>query len=115
MSGTKRFLHHPSTFALLVIASVLAASGLVGGLAQPAQAATSITINGASGGRTFDGLGAASGGGNSRLLMDCPEPQRGQILDHLFKPNYGASLQILKVEIGGRVGSQTLDPVSAQN
>ena len=26
--------------------------------------------------------------------------QRGQILDYLFKPNFGANLQILKVEIG---------------
>ncbi|MFF1612090.1 hypothetical protein ACFVYA_30285 [Amycolatopsis sp. NPDC058278] len=31
----------------------------------------SITVNGASGGRTFDGVGAVSGGGgNSRLLID---------------------------------------------
>ena len=34
-------------------------------------------------------------------LVDYVEPQRSQILDYLFKPNYGASLQILKVEIGG--------------
>ena len=46
--------------------------------------------------------GRASGGGAvSRLLMNYPEPQRSQILDYLFKPNYGASLQSLKVEIGG--------------
>lgn len=72
----------------------------------PAVAATSITINGASGGRTFDGVGAVSGGGgNSRLLIDYPEPQRGQVLDYLFKPGYGAALQILKVEIGGDTNS----------
>ena len=74
--------------------------------AAPAQAATSITINGSSAGRTFDGVGAISGGGgNSRLLIDYPEPQRGQILDYLFKPGYGAALQILKVEIGGDTNS----------
>ena len=39
------------------------------------------------------------------LLIDYPEPQRGQILDYLFKPGYGASLQILKVEIGGDTNS----------
>ncbi|HDR9881386.1 TPA: galactosylceramidase [Burkholderia cenocepacia] len=51
---------------------------------------------------TFDGFGAVSGGGgNSRLLMDYPKQQRDEILDYLFKPNYGAALQILKVEIGG--------------
>jgi O-glycosyl hydrolase len=83
----------------------LAAGGVVG-IAPPAQAATSITINGSSGGRTFDGVGAISGGGgNSRLLIDYPEPQRGQILDYLFKPGYGASLQLLKIEVGGDTNS----------
>ena len=54
----------------------------------------------------FDGVGAISGGGgNSRLLIDYPEPQRSQILDYLFKPGYGASMQILKVEIGGDTNS----------
>ena len=52
--------------------------------------------------RKFDGIGALSGGGGtSRLLFNYPEPQRSDILDILFKPNAGASLQILKVEIGG--------------
>eukprot|EP00041_Stephanoeca_diplocostata_P017039 m.339013 g.339013 ORF g.339013 m.339013 type:complete len:833 (+) comp20573_c0_seq1:46-2544(+) len=59
-------------------------------------------------GRTFDGLGGLSGGGSTtRLLIDYPEPARSQILDYLFKPNFGASLQILKVEIGG--DSQSTD------
>ena len=35
------------------------------------------------------------------LLRDYPEPSRSTILDLLFKPNFGASLHILKVEIGG--------------
>ncbi|HET9140335.1 hypothetical protein, partial [Actinophytocola sp.] len=49
--------------------------------APPAGAATTITINGTAAGRTFDGIGAVSGGGgNSRLLIDYPEPQRTQIL-----------------------------------
>ncbi len=53
-------------------------------------------------GRTFDGIGGLSGGGaTSKLLVNYPEPQRSQILDYLFKPIFGASLQILKVEIGG--------------
>ncbi|WP_431913483.1 ricin-type beta-trefoil lectin domain protein [Micromonospora carbonacea] len=106
MSGTRRLLRRPSALALLLVGTLLAVGGAVGGLAAPARAATSITINGASGGKTFDGLGAVSGGGgNSRLLIDYPEPQRGQILDYLFKPDYGASLQILKVEIGGDTNS----------
>ena len=73
----------------------------------PARAATpTIRIDGNSAGRTFDGVGAISGGGgNSRLLIDYPEPQRSRILDYLFKPGYGAALQILKVEIGGDTNS----------
>ncbi|MDQ1654236.1 MAG: hypothetical protein QOI35_3436, partial [Cryptosporangiaceae bacterium] len=56
-----------------------------------ATAVTSITVDGTSPGRTFDGVGAISGGGgNSRLLIDYPEPQRTQLLDYLFKPGYGA-------------------------
>ncbi|XP_008579433.1 PREDICTED: galactocerebrosidase [Galeopterus variegatus] len=59
-------------------------------------------------GREFDGIGAVSGGGaTSRLLVNYPEPYRSQILDYLFKPYFGASLHILKVEIGG--DGQTTD------
>src|SRR5947207_7462753 len=86
--------------ALIGLASLLAAA--------PAHAATgtSVNVDGTGPGRVFDGVGALSGGGGtSRLLPDYPEPQRGQILDYLFKPNYGANLQILKVEIGSDVNS----------
>ncbi len=91
-------------------AAVAVAAGLgwsAGGLAaQPAAAATSITVNGTQGGRVFDGIGAISGGGgNTRLLTDYPPAQQSQILDYLFKPGYGADLQILKVEIGGDMNS----------
>jgi hypothetical protein len=64
-----------------------------------------ITLDGHSSGRVFDGIGAVSAGASSRLLIDYREPYRSQILDYLFKPNYGASLQHLKVEIGGDVNS----------
>ena len=67
--------------------------------------AAPIVIDGASPGRTYDGLGALSAGASSRLLIDYPKTQRDQVLDYLFKPNYGASLQICKVEIGGDVNS----------
>jgi O-glycosyl hydrolase len=66
---------------------------------------TRIVLDGTDTGRIFDGLGAASAGASSRLLCDYPEPQRSQILDYLFKPGYGASLQHLKVEIGADVNS----------
>ena len=60
-----------------------------------------VKLDGTSAGRVFDGVGAVSSGGSSRLLQDYPRRERNQILDYLFKPGYGASLQILKVEIGG--------------
>jgi len=60
-----------------------------------------ISIDSASPGRIYEGVGAVSAGASSRLLIDYPEPQRSEILDYLFKPKFGASLQHLKVEIGG--------------
>ncbi|MET9451103.1 ricin-type beta-trefoil lectin domain protein [Streptomyces cinerochromogenes] len=106
MSAFSRSFRRLRILTAVLTGLLLTAGGIVATTAAPAQAATSITINGASGGRTFDGVGAISGGGgNSRLLIDYPEPQRGQILDYLFKPGYGASLQMLKAEIGGDTNS----------
>ena len=93
-------------FTLLAGLALAVASALVA-VSAPAHAATTgITVNGTQGGRTFDGIGAISGGGgNSRLLRDYPAAEQQQILDYLFKPGYGADLQILKVEIGGDTNS----------
>src|SRR5581483_11480130 len=93
--------------ALAAISSLsIAGAALVAAPAPAHAAATTVTVDGGSAGRTFDGVGAISGGGgNSRLLVDYPEPERSQILDYLFKPGYGASLQILKIEIGGDTNS----------
>ena len=67
--------------------------------------AIDIVVDGNSGGAVFEGIGALSAGASSRLLMDYPEQQRSEILDFLFKPDYGAAFQHLKVEIGGDVNS----------
>jgi Glycosyl hydrolase family 59 len=102
-------------FRLAVCAAVL---GVLAGTIPAAAAATSalhstalhstalhntvITLDGTKPGPAFQGVGAVSGGGgNSRLLIDYPPTQQQEILDYLFKPGYGASLQILKLEIGG--------------
>jgi Glycosyl hydrolase family 59/Galactocerebrosidase, C-terminal lectin domain/Glycosyl hydrolase family 59 central domain len=67
---------------------------------------TLITVNGTGGARVYDGMGAIlGGGGNARYLEDYPSAQQSQILDYLFKPGYGASLQLLKLEIGGDANS----------
>lgn len=62
---------------------------------------TTIIVDAEGSGFPFDGVGAISAGASSRLLYDYPEPERSEILDYLFKPDYGASMQLLKVEIGG--------------
>src|SRR5580658_2145430 len=92
-----------SKFAIaIVFVAVLVPSSAFG--ANHDQQAV-VVLDGASKGRIFDGLGAASAGASSRLLIDYPEPQRSAILDYLFKPGYGAALQHLKVEIGADVNS----------
>ncbi len=61
-----------------------------------------ITLDGAAGGKRFDGIGVVNGGGaTSVLLKDYAEPQRSQILDLVYKPKFGASVSALLVEIPG--------------
>ncbi|KAM9354676.1 galactocerebrosidase [Pholidichthys leucotaenia] len=85
----------------------LAAALLFASLASCAAHSYVLTDDGGLG-RVFDGIGGLSGGGaTTRLLVNYAEPYRSQILDYLFKPNFGASLHILKVEIGG--DAQTTD------
>jgi hypothetical protein len=79
-----------------------------------------VIVSGARPGPVFQGIGAISGGGgNSRLLIDYPAGERTQILDYLFSPHFGASLQMLKLEIGGggfsSDGSEpSVEPVKGQ-
>jgi len=68
----------------------------------PSAPVQSVVLNGKAGGRRFDGIGVVDGGGaTSVLLKDYPEPQRSQILDLVYKPNFGASVSGLLVEIPG--------------
>lgn len=83
---------------MLMIALLVSAVWVVPSALAAAQ---TISVAGAATGRVFDGVGTLSAGASSRFLIDYPEPQRSQILDYLFLPNYGAAQQILKVEIGG--------------
>lgn len=78
------------------------------------SAATTITIDGKGDGRTFEGVGACSANATSKLVIDYPEPYRKDILDYLFKPNFGACLQHLKVEIGGGYNTIGSEPSFAR-
>ncbi len=91
--------------AALGAASLLASAVLTTpstGSAETVASEQVISLDPTSGGRLYEGMGAISGGGGtSRLLVDYPADERNEILDYLFEPQYGASLDILKVEIGG--------------
>jgi Glycosyl hydrolase family 59 len=105
--------------------ALFAATGVRPAHAQP-PSATNITVNAnarsstAGANRVYDGVGGVlAGGANARYLMDYPDPERSQILDYLFKPGYGASLQMLKLEIGGGANSTdgsepSIEPVQGQ-
>lgn len=64
-----------------------------------------IEVDPASPGRIFEGVGTLSAGASTRLLIDYPEPYRSDILDYLFKPNFGAAQHHIKVEIGADANS----------
>lgn len=64
-----------------------------------------IDVNGQSPGRLFQGIGGESAGASTRLLVDYPRRERDEILALLFKPDFGASLQALKCELGGDINS----------
>jgi O-glycosyl hydrolase len=76
---------------------------------QPAATAITVDAQPVTGPEsTFEGLGAISGGGgNIRLEPDYSPAVQQQIMDLLFKPGYGADLDIFKIEIGA--GSNTSD------
>jgi len=86
-------------FGGLVLLAILTVSGLL----AAGQKTETIMVDAQHEGRTFEGIGAVSAGASSRLLIDYAEPQRSEILDYLFKPNFGAGFQHLKAEIGGDV------------
>ena len=79
----------------LALALVLAATTLPP-TCTATTATTAVTVDPALvSGNVFGGVGGASGGGGgTRLLIDYPEQQKQQILDMLFKPKHGASLQV---------------------
>ncbi|MBA4493321.1 hypothetical protein ACFO25_06370 [Paenactinomyces guangxiensis] len=66
-----------------------------------------VNIDGSVEGRVWEGLGYVSSSGSTKLLMDYPEKQRQDIIDFLFKPNFGAGLNHYKMEIGSDANSSS--------
>src|SRR5882672_6684962 len=91
-------------YFLALVGSSLALGPLAAPAVARAEPDVVITVDGHDGGRVFDGIGAVSNAYSSRLLYDYPDPQRGQILDYLFTPGYGASLHHLKHDLGSDSG-----------
>lgn len=69
-----------------------------GSFSQASIPEQQIELDGNKAGRTYEGWGTVFS--YAKLLYDYPQKERDEILDLLFLPNYGASLQILKMPIG---------------
>jgi O-glycosyl hydrolase len=96
----------PFTFIFAAVLQVLPNDSVAQAAKASVTAEQVIKLDPNGPGRVYDGVGAISAS-SSLLLYDYPEPQRSQMLDYLFKPNYGASLDIFKFEIGGDTNSTT--------
>ena len=92
-----------------IAACVVAAAAAAVHVAAPQL----VTLNFSDPGAVYEGIGALSGGGGvTRLLIDYPQHIQDDIFDILFKPQAGASLQIIKVEIGGDTQSVSLTRIT---
>jgi hypothetical protein len=60
-----------------------------------------ITLSASGIAHTYTGHGGLSAGASSRLLRDYDPQIQSDILDFLFTPQFGLSLHLIKVEIGG--------------
>ena len=78
-----------------------AALPAAGGAPSPSPDRQEYTVDGSALSFPLHSIGAQSTAGTARLLQDYPADQRSDVLDLLFLPNFGASLQHLKVELGG--------------
>eukprot|EP01043_Picozoa_sp_COSAG02_P093719 COSAG02_NODE_30210_length_555_cov_1.021930_1_plen_139_part_01 len=74
-------------------------------------APTSLDIDAAECGRSYEGIGALLNS-DAPWLTAYPPKQLAEILDILFLPKWGANLQVLKLEIGGD-GHSTINTESS--
>ena len=100
----------PTLAALLLGAgaAALLASGEAQGIAA---AGLPLPMGGGACARKFEGIGGLLNS-DAPWLRGFPEPQRSDILDVLFKPQWAGSLQVLKLEVGGD-GHSTINTESS--
>jgi hypothetical protein len=92
----------PSALFAAAASAAAAAASSAPPFAAPFAGAGSVPLNFTDLGQGYEGIGALSGGGGvTRLLLDYPPALQQDVLDALFLPGAGASLQMIKVEIGG--------------
>jgi len=89
-------------FILLISATLADSPATLHAAAHAVAPSATINLDGSAGGDRFDGIGAVSGGGATTVLLkDYAATERNQILDLLFKPDFGASISALYVEVPG--------------
>ena len=79
--------------------------------AGPSDLSPPLVVSGQQCGRMYEGIGGLLNS-NGPWLKAYPPQQREEILDILFRPSYAASLQVLKLEIGGD-GHSTINTESS--
>ncbi len=79
------------------------------GVAKPALAADTATINGATTYQTMAGFGASEGFGQASTVMDASSSVQQQVLKYLYGTSGGAGLTILRNEISADSGD-TIEP-----
>lgn len=87
--------------SVTVALAALATAGVTRAIASPSRSsAATIAANFSALGQVYSGIGALSGGGGvTRMVIDYAPAIQTELFDALFKPNAGASLQIIKVEV----------------
>ena len=73
----------------------------LGVLVQLTPGFCDITLSASGIAHPYTGHGGLSAGASSRLLRDYDPQIQSDILDFLFTPQFGLSLHLIKVEIGG--------------
>jgi hypothetical protein len=76
--------------SIIVILAIVSRIGPATCQAETSRPEVLVTLDATDAGRVYEGVGAVSAGASTRNLVDYPDAQRGEVLDYLFKPKFGA-------------------------